>query len=411
MFNLDPSAQETSHSVGQASRPPLAAYIHFPWCLQKCPYCDFVSFEKEPAKIEHERYAATVRQEIAHRAATLEKYELNSVFFGGGTPSLWAPEALGSVLETLLAAAPHHADEVEITVECNPSSLDREHAVALADRGVNRLSVGVQGLDAARLRFLGRWHDPEEALCALEAAVASVKRVSGDLIYGVAARDPEHAQRPEEAAAEVERVAETGVEHISAYALTIEDETRFGTLARQGRLPLLGDDVVAESFLAVRETLEARGMRHYEVSNYAVRGQESRHNAAYWQGHDYLGLGCAAFGTLSEGDGLGRRYRNPLTPRRYFAAAEAGTFAPSFAEELSPETRLLERLMLGLRMCDGLDIGRASRELKLDPLFNPKRQTRVDALLADGKLERDGDRLRIPPHAWLHADGIVAELF
>lgn len=411
MINLDPSAQETSQSLGQGPRPPLAVYVHFPWCLKKCPYCDFVSFEKDPPTIEHERYAAAVRKEIAFRAVTLEKYELISVFFGGGTPSLWAPEALGSVLEALLSAAPHRADEVEVTVECNPSSLNREHASALADRGVNRLSVGVQSLDARRLRFLGRWHDPDEALRALDAAVHAVPRVSGDLIFGVAAQDPAQAQRPEEAAADVARVAETGVEHVSAYALTIEEETRFGTLKRQGRLPMLGDDVVAETFLAVRETLEGRGMTHYEVSNYALEGGESRHNAAYWRGHDYLGLGCAAFGTLSDHEGRGRRYRNPLTPRRYFAAADAGTFAPSFEEPLAPETRLLERLMLGLRMREGVDLRRATRELKLDPLLSDQRQHTVDALIEAGKLERAEGRLRIPHHMWLHADGIIAELF
>ncbi len=411
MINLDPPAQETSQSLGQVARPPLAVYVHFPWCLKKCPYCDFVSFEKDPPTIEHERYAAAVRQEILFRQATFENYELISVFFGGGTPSLWAPEALGSVLRALLAAAPHRADDVEVTVECNPSSLDREHASALADRGVNRLSVGVQSLDARRLRFLGRWHDPDEALRALEAAVDAVPRVSGDLIYGVAAQDPAHAQRPEEAAADVARVADTGVEHVSAYALTIEEETRFGTLKRQGRLPLLGDDVVAETFLAVRETLEGRGMTHYEVSNYALTGQESRHNAAYWRGHDYLGLGCAAFGTLSDEDGVGLRYRNPLTPRRYFAAAEAGTFAPSFEEPLTPETRLLERLMLGLRMREGVDLHRAARELKLQPLFEADRQRTVHTLIEAGKLELHEGRLRIPPDMWLHADGIVADLF
>jgi len=409
MNNLDPQPRETTREIGQAVLPPLAVYVHFPWCQQKCPYCDFVSFEKAPTAIEHDRYAAALLDEIAFRRATFENYRLMSIFFGGGTPSLWAPSALGSVLGAVLSSARHQADEVEITVECNPSSLTPDHARALAEQGVNRLSLGIQGLDSARLRFLGRWHEPDEALRALEGAVANASRVSADLIYGVAADDPARAQRPEEAAEEAGRVVDMGVEHLSAYALTIEDETRFGTLRRQGRLPLLGDDVVAESFLAVREALERRGLTHYEVSNYAFAGAESRHNAAYWRGHDYLGLGCAAFGTISRADGTARRYRNPLTPRRYFAAVEDGSFAPSFEEPLPTHTRLQERLMLGLRMKEGVDLGRAARELQVEPLSG--RRDQVEALLAAGKLEREGDCLRIPPDAWLYADGIIAELF
>jgi oxygen-independent coproporphyrinogen-3 oxidase len=270
--------------------------------------------------------------------------------------------------------------------------------------------VGVQGLDHQRLAFLGRWHAPDEALRAVAAALAALPRVSADLIYGVAAHEPAHAQRPEEAAREVATVADMGVGHLSAYALTIEDETKFGTLHRQGRLPLLGDDIVAESFVAVGEALSARGFRRYEVSNFAQPGEESRHNAAYWRGDDYLGLGCAAFGTLSRPDGTARRYRNPLTPRRYYAAVDDGSFAPSYTEELRPETRLQERLMLGMRMIEGVDLARAQRELGVE-VWTPERRARADRLVEAGRLEERDGRLRIPPSAWLYADGIAAELF
>lgn len=394
-----------------SARPSLAVYLHFPWCKEKCPYCDFVSFARPPAAVDHHRYAAAVEAEIEHRASLFERYRVTTIFFGGGTPSLWAPEALGAVLDAVLRAAPHRAPNLEISVECNPSSLDRERARALRDRGVTRLSVGVQGLDPERLRFLGRWHSPDDALRALDDAVAIMPRVSADVIFGVAADDPERAQRPEEAAAEVARVAATGVSHLSAYALTIEDGTRFGTLDRQGRLPLVGEDVVAESFLAVRETLEGRGFSHYEVSNYARFGHESRHNAAYWRGDDYLGLGCAAFGTLSARDGTARRYRNPLNPRAYYAAAERRDFEPSFEEQLTAETRLRERLMLGLRMREGVDLERAARTLGLDEAWPPHREAEARNLIAEGRLERHGTTVRIPPDHWLYADGIAARLF
>src|SRR5262249_51125609 len=197
------------------------------------------------------------------------------------------PAELGRVLRAILEAAPHRADDVEITVECNPTSLDEARARALLAEGVSRLSVGVQGLDAGRLQFLGRLHDPEGGLAAVHAALrAGVPRVSADLIYGVAtgAEPP----CPADAAAEAPRVAATGVSHLSAYSLTIEPGTQFGELFRRGRLPVAPDEAVADAFFAVEEALEAHGFVHYEISNYARPGQEARHNLGYWKGADYL---------------------------------------------------------------------------------------------------------------------------
>lgn len=388
---------------------PIGVYVHFPFCLKKCPYCDFVSFARDRQQIDHAGYADAVIAELERRRSALDGARLATVFFGGGTPSLWDPRELGRVLAAILAAAGERAPEVEITAECNPTSLDEDRARALVDVGVNRLSIGVQGLDAERLSFLGRLHDPQGGLAALEAAVrAGVPRVSADLIYAVAAgRD---ADAPETAASEARRVAETGITHVSAYSLTIEPNTQFGDLARKGKLPIAPDDSVAEAFHAVEETLGGMGFEHYEISNYARPGQEARHNLGYWRGDDYLGLGCAAFGTLSDGRGSALRYRNHKDPDKWARAAQSGAPLEAEREELDPETRLRERIMLGLRLREGLDLERAVADLGIEAL-PPKRRRAVDKLVARGRLEADGPHVRVPPASRLFTDGIAAELF
>lgn len=389
-------------------RPPIGVYVHFPWCLRKCPYCDFVSFAAEREDIDHRGYAEAVITELAARAEVLAGRRLLSIFFGGGTPTLWEPSELGRVLRAIVAGAGEVAEALEVTVECNPTSLDVDRARALVDQGVNRLSVGVQSLDPERLAFLGRLHDPAGALAAVRVAVAVAPRASADLIYGVAT--PRGFETPEEAAAEARVLADLGLRHVSAYALTIEPNTRFGELARKGRLPLIEDDVVAQSFDAVADALRPRGLERYEISNFALPGEEARHNLGYWRGDDYLGLGCAAFGTLATGGGHALRYRNPPNAEKYLSRVRAGRFEPHEREALDPETRLRERLMLGLRLTEGLDLALAAADLGVDP-WTPARTATVARLVARGRLLREGSRLRIPPEARLHSDGIAAELF
>ncbi|WP_234023918.1 radical SAM family heme chaperone HemW [Sorangium cellulosum] len=408
---------------------PITTYVHFPWCLKKCPYCDFVSFAKAREAIDHRGYADAVLAELRKRTDALGERELRSVFFGGGTPSLWEPEEIGRVLAAITAAAGRLAPDLEVTVECNPTSLDEQRARALRAVGVNRLSIGVQGLDLERLQFLGRLHDPDGGLGALSAALRSgMPRVSGDLIYGVAVGTAEAAreQRPEHAAAEARAVASTGVTHVSAYSLTIESGTSFGELARRGRLPLAGDEGVADTFFAIDEALEAEGLAHYEISNYARPGHEARHNLGYWRGVDYVGLGCAAFGTVSRpdprwglrsagaapGEAFAVRYRNIASPERYMAAmAEAGEAIPVDSDErLDPETRLSERIMLGLRLRDGFDLEETASALGV-PAWSPARRKAAERLERAGRLTIDGGRLAVPKAAWVFADGIAADLF
>lgn len=387
---------------------PLGIYVHFPWCLKKCPYCDFLSVAAAREAIPHRAYADAVLRELSARLPRLAaRYRLESVFFGGGTPSLWQTEELGRVLEALLAAFEERAEEVEVTAECNPTSLDLDKARALREVGVNRLSLGVQGLDPERLAFLGRLHDPAGGLDAARAALTSeMPRVSVDFIFGVA------GQAPEQAAREASVLAELGTTHVSAYALTIEPGTDFGARAKKGRLPLLDEALVADSFQAVDATLSAAGFDHYEISNFARDGHVSRHNLGYWRGHDYLGLGTGAWGTVTLAEGR-VRYRTTPSPDRYQAAAFTAPFelgeSCAVVEPIDAETSLRERIMLGLRLTEGLDLESAGHELGVDALPSARR-TAIARGLERGRLERSSGRLRIPKRQWLFADGIISEL-
>jgi oxygen-independent coproporphyrinogen-3 oxidase len=394
---------------------PLHVYVHFPWCLEKCPYCDFVSFKTTRAEIDHRGYADAIAREIEARRAWLPDAPLATVFLGGGTPSLWEPAAIARVISAIERAFPRGPD-LEITAECNPTSLDRDRVRALVDAGVGRISVGVQSLDDARLKFLGRLHDAKLARAAVEAAVAHAPRASADLIFALP------GQRPEEAAAEAGALVDLGLQHLSAYALTIEPGTRFGELAKRGRLPLAEDDATCDAFLAIEEALGARGLAHYEVSNYARAGEEARHNLGYWTGAPYLGLGCAAYGfgpSLRAGSPA-IRYRNDPHPGRYVAGTKvlvagephAGDGVTSTVEPLDAETMLRERIMLGLRLAGGLDLAEAARELGLDPIETvARRRHTIDRLSREGGLTVEGARLRIPAPRRLSTDGIAARLF
>jgi oxygen-independent coproporphyrinogen-3 oxidase len=388
-------------------------YVHFPWCLAKCPYCDFVSYAAERASIDHRAYADAVLQELAQRAAAVEGRTVETVFFGGGTPSLWEPRELGRVLHAIRETL-DCAGDLEVTVECNPTSIDADRARALVDQGVNRVSLGVQALRDDRLRFLGRLHDAAGGREAVTAVLGIVPRVSADLIFGLP------GQTPAEARDEALELQALGLSHLSCYQLTIEPGTRFGELARRGRLPLADEGAVAEAFVAVDEALGARGLGHYEISNYAVPGQEARHNLGYWRGDEYLGLGCAAYGFLRTGRGQGVRYRNVVAPERYLAERERSPAAPASGcafeathEPLDGTTLMRERIMLGLRMEGGVDLDEAAEDLGV-PAWTPERERAAHWLEERGRIERggsNGSRVRVPRAAWLWTDDTAARLF
>jgi putative oxygen-independent coproporphyrinogen III oxidase len=393
-----------------------SVYVHFPWCLAKCPYCDFVSYAAPRETIDHDGYADAVVRELEARLPLFRRSigdaRVGSVFFGGGTPSLWSPAALGRVLGHVKRALADRIDEasLEVTVECNPTSLDEPHARALVDVGVTRLSIGTQSLAKDQLNFLGRLHDPDGALASIDAAIrAKVPRVSTDLIFGLP------NQTPEDARAQAATLADRGLGHLSCYQLTIEPGTRFGELAKRGRLPLADDGRVADAFLAIDEELSGRGLRHYEISNYARPGEEARHNLAYWRGAEYLGLGCGAYGAFAR-----VRYRNAIDPARYCEATLRGAVRSDVvgegdglsmsSEALDGETLLRERIMLGLRVAEGIDVDANAAELGVEA-WPADRLRALARLEASGRVERDGSRLVIPARAWLFADDTAARLF
>jgi oxygen-independent coproporphyrinogen-3 oxidase len=415
-----PGAARASHPAEDIeAQSGLGVYVHFPWCLKKCPYCDFLSIAKPREEVPHADYATAVIAELTARAADLGQRSLVSVFFGGGTPSLWQPSELGRVLAAVHAAFPG-SGAVEVTAECNPSSLDYDRASALRDVGVNRLSIGVQSLDNEGLRFLGRLHSADEGLASVQAALAAgIPQVSADLIFGLP------TQTSEAAMAQAKRVADLGVAHLSAYALTIEPQTLFGALHKKGKLPMAPEQTVADSFIALGDVLRGEGFEHYEISNYARDGKYAQHNLGYWRGRDYVGLGCAAWGTL--GIGAERfRYRNTPRPERYMALCErlrstdptlrvypqrndVGETLESELEVLSPDVMLSEALLLGLRLAAGVDIEAQAARLGAEA-WTPARAKAVRRLVARDQLIQDGGRLRIPEPAWLFADGIIAQL-
>jgi len=347
-----------------------SVYVHFPWCARKCPYCDFATEPIRANALPHDRYADAVLRELEARAVDLQGRELKSIFFGGGTPSLWGPKALRRTLEGIMGAFEHVHQQLEVTVECNPSSLTRTNAALLREAGVGRLSIGVQSLRDPHLQFLGRLHDAKRAVAVLEEAVEEMPRVSADLMFGMP------GQTLGELGEDIARIVDTGVRHVSAYALTIEEKTVFGSLHRAGKLRVAPEERYADLFEHAEECFTELGWAHYEVSNYAAEGQESRHNLHYWRGGAYVGLGAAAVGCLDQGPGRAERWRNAPNPQRYLVQETL----ESEVEELGPEEIIREALMLGLRT-------------------------------VDGNIVQVGDWLRVPHDRWLKLDGIVRDLF
>jgi oxygen-independent coproporphyrinogen-3 oxidase len=376
-----------------------SVYVHFPWCARKCPYCDFATEPIRATALPHERYAEAVLRELEARATDLQGRELTSIFFGGGTPSLWGPAALKRTLRGITGAFERVHDELEVTVECNPSSLTQENAALLREAGVGRLSIGVQSLRDPHLQFLGRLHDSNRAVAALEEAVAQMPRVSADLMFGMP------GQTLEELGEDIARIAETGVRHVSAYALTIEEKTMFGSLHRAGKLRVAPEEQYADLFEHAERCFADLGWAHYEVSNYAAEAEESRHNLHYWRGGAYVGLGAAAVGCLDDGPGHATRWRNEPNPQRYL---EQSTLEAEI-EELGPEEIVREALMLGLRTMEGMNLAATKTRAGRDPKAG--REQELERAIAKGNLEQVGNWLRVPQDRWLKLDGIVRDLF
>ena len=336
-----PADMKASPVTGEA----LALYIHWPFCLAKCPYCDFNSHVRE--RIPSERFIEALRKELVHEAARLGRRRLTSIFFGGGTPSLMPPDGVAALIEEARRLFDAALD-IEITLEANPTSVEIGRLQGFRDAGVNRVSLGIQSLRDEALTFLGREHSATQAIQALEMARKIFPRVTFDLIYA------RPGQSREDWRAELQQALTLVADHVSLYQLTVEPGTKFEGLFRQGRLDLPDDDLAAALYEDTIDIAGRYGLSAYEVSNYATPGAESRHNLTYWRYGDYLGIGPGAHGRLTLGGRMlaTRRHR---APEVWADRVEAGGSGETSAEELAPVDRMREMLLMGLRLTEGVD--------------------------------------------------------
>ena len=327
---------------------PLALYIHWPFCLAKCPYCDFNSHVRE--RIPQERFRAALRAELAWEAARLGPRRLTSVFFGGGTPSLMEPETVAALLEDAHRLFTP-AGDIEITLEANPTSVEAGRLAGFRAAGINRISLGVQSLEAEALKNLGRQHSTGQAIAALEIARRIFPRISFDLIYA----------RPGQTLpawrAELRQALNLAADHLSLYQLTIEPGTAYEAAFRRGEIVLPDDDTAAELYETTAEIAAEFGLAPYEVSNYAVPGAESRHNLAYWRYQDYAGIGPGAHGRITLNGRLlaTRRHR---APEPWAERVEAHGHGTTHEDPVPPTDRAREMLLMGLRLTEGVDSAR-----------------------------------------------------
>ena len=375
------------------TRDPLALYVHWPFCVSKCPYCDFNSHVRDT--IDDDAWRDALLADLAHEAALLPNHRLSSIFFGGGTPSLMQP----ATVEAVIAAARRHwpaDDDIEISLEANPNSAEAAKFADLALAGVNRISLGLQNFDDEKLRFLGRAHSATEGQRALQAAQNAVKRVSFDLIYALPGDDVAGWD------ADLARAIGHGTEHLSLYQLTIEPGTRFATMVAKHAFEPLDADTSATLFELTQQRTAKAGIPAYEISNHAHPGAESRHNLAYWRYRDYAGVGPGAHGRRS-----GLRTVRHKKPENFLAAVARNGHGLVEEESLTALEAASEALVMGLRLAEGIDPAALAARLGVNRLVD---DAAVDRLVGHGLLERDRGRLRTTEAGRLLLDSILAEI-
>ena len=372
---------------------PLALYVHWPFCVSKCPYCDFNSHVRD--QVDQDDWRRALLADLAHEAALLPGRRLASIFFGGGTPSLMEP----STVSAIIAAARGYwkaADDLEITLEANPNSAEAARFDDLAAAGVNRISLGLQSFDDSALAFLGRAHSSAEGLRALEAAQSAVDRVSFDLIYAL----PGDGER--NWSQSLDRALGLGTEHLSLYQLTIEPGTRFASMVAKQEFEPLDADRAAGLFELTQERTAAAGLPAYEISNHAKAGAESRHNLAYWRYRDYVGVGPGAHGRRG-----GMRTVRHRKPENFLSAVSRNGHGLVEEEPLAAGEAAHEALVMGLRLAEGIDPAALADRLGVERIVDDRA---VDRLVALGLIERDGPILRTSMAGRLLLDSILAEI-
>jgi putative oxygen-independent coproporphyrinogen III oxidase len=375
----------------------FGVYVHWPFCLSKCPYCDFNSHVRHAA-IDQDRYARAFAREIATTAARTGARKVTSIFLGGGTPSLMQPQTVGAILDAI-GAHWHVADDVEVTLEANPTSVEATRFAGYRAAGVNRVSLGVQALDDASLKMLGRLHTAQEAMDAVKIARSAFDRYSFDLIYA----------RPDQTAAmwtdELTRAIGEAAEHLSLYQLTIEEGTPFFGLHAAGKLKTPDESLARTLYDVTQDVCARHGLPAYEISNHARPSAECRHNLVYWRGQEYAGIGPGAHGRLDIG---GRRHATATDkrPETWLMRVEANGHGITTDDELNSEERADEFLLMGLRLVEGIDPLRyaAISGRTLDP-------DRIALLREEGAIIVDEDgRLRVTQDGFPVLDAVVADL-
>lgn len=395
-FSLDPGSVDSAVTANIGNIQPrddrLALYIHWPFCVAKCPYCDFNSHVR--STIDQASWRAALLADLEHEASMLPGRRLTSIFFGGGTPSLMDP---ATVAELIRRARTHWSasDDVEITLEANPNSVESARFADLAAAGVNRLSLGLQSFDDDKLAFLGRAHSAKEGLAALDIAQKHFERVSFDLIYALPG-DTEDKWR-----SALARALSLGTSHLSLYQLTIEPGTKFAAQHAAGKFTPLDPDEAAGLFELTAEMTEAAGVPAYEISNHARHGQESRHNLTYWRYGDYAGVGPGAHGRR-----LGQRTVRHRKPENFLKAVARNGHGLQEEVELQPSEAADEALVMGLRLAEGIDADALARRFDR-PLVN---WPRVERLVGSGHLIRDEGRIIATARGRLVLDHLLGEI-
>lgn len=370
-------------------------YVHWPFCEAKCPYCDFNSHVTR--EIDQSRWARALAAEVRRAGEEFPDRVLTSIFFGGGTPSLMAPETVAAVIDAARAAWTF-GNDIEITLEANPRSVEAAKFRGFREAGVNRVSLGVQSLREDDLRRLGRLHDVSEARKAIEVAQAEFDRVSFDLIYA------RQGQGLDDWRAELREGLELAADHLSLYQLTIEPGTAFWDRAQIGRLRgLPGDDLAADLYEMTQDLCGEAGLTAYEVSNHAKPGAESRHNLVYWRQGDWVGVGPGAHGRLSK-NGIRQGRVAHMAPGRWITAAESGNGEES-RETLSSADIAAEYLMMGLRISEPLDLVRLR---DMDPAAAP--ETKLQDLVGLGLLQQSDHGIRTTPKGRMVLNAVISEL-
>jgi putative oxygen-independent coproporphyrinogen III oxidase len=380
-----------------AGKQAFGVYVHWPFCLSKCPYCDFNSHVRhEP--VDEDRFVRAFAREIETSAARAPGREVSSIFLGGGTPSLMKPQTVGSILDAI-GKHWHVAPDVEVTLEANPTSVEATRFAGYRTAGVNRVSLGVQALDDASLKALGRLHTAREALDAVAIARKAFERYSFDLIYA----RPD--QTPGMWTGELEHAISEAAEHLSLYQLTIEEGTPFFGLHAAGKLKTPDEAVARALYDVTQEVCSRFGLPAYEISNHARPGAECRHNLVYWRGEEYAGIGPGAHGRLDI-DGTRHAIATEKRPEAWLMRVEASGHGVVSDDPLNSEERADEFLLMGLRLAEGIDPARYAdlSGRALDP-------KRIALLREEGAITVDAQgRLRVTQEGFPVLDAVVADL-